>query len=42
MKDTGGVKHKKIEVEESNCISCKYANQKRIFVNHMGNVALHI
>ena len=37
-KDTGGVKHKKIEVEESNCISCKYANQKRIFVNHMGNV----
>ena len=37
-KDTGGVKHKKEEVEESNCISCKYANQKRIFVNHMGNV----
>tara|TARA_Y200000002_G_scaffold68079_1_gene52941 strand:- start:23326 stop:24267 length:942 start_codon:yes stop_codon:yes gene_type:complete len=37
-KDTGGVKHKKVEVEESNCISCKYANQKRIFVNHMGNI----
>ena len=37
-KDTGGVKHKKVQVEESNCISCKYANQKRIFVNHMGNV----
>ena len=37
-KDTGEVTHKKIEVEESNCISCKYANQKRIFVNHMGNV----
>jgi len=37
-KDTGGVKHKKVEVEESNCISCKYGNQKRIFVNHMGNV----
>jgi hypothetical protein len=37
-KDTGGVKHKKVEVEESPCISCKYGNQKRIFVNHMGNV----
>jgi MoaA/NifB/PqqE/SkfB family radical SAM enzyme len=37
-KDTGGVKHKKVETQESNCISCKYANQKRIFVNHMGNV----
>ena len=37
-KDTGEVKHKKLEVEESSCISCKYANQKRIFVNHMGNV----
>ena len=37
-KDTGGVKHKKLEVQESSCISCKYANQKRIFVNHMGNV----
>lgn len=37
-KDTGQVKHKKVEVEESPCISCKYANQKRIFVNHMGNV----
>lgn len=37
-KDTGGVKHKKIQVEESPSISCKYGNQKRIFVNHMGNV----
>ncbi len=37
-KDTGGVKHKKLEVEESPTISCKYGNQKRIFVNHMGNV----
>ena len=37
-KDTGGVKHKKIEKVESTCISCKYANQKRIFVNHMGNI----
>tara|TARA_B100001057_G_scaffold491986_1_gene583412 strand:- start:3490 stop:4431 length:942 start_codon:yes stop_codon:yes gene_type:complete len=37
-KDTGGVKHKKLEVEESPSISCKYGNQKRIFVNHMGNV----
>ena len=37
-KDTGGVKHKKVELEESPCISCKYGNQKRIFVNRMGNV----
>lgn len=36
--DIGGVKHKKIEVEESPCISCKYSNQKRIFINHMGNI----
>ena len=36
--DTKKVKPKKYEVEESDCISCKYANQKRIFVNHMGNV----
>ena len=37
-KDSGGVKHKKVEAQESPCISCKYSNQKRIFVNHMGNV----
>jgi len=37
-KDSGGVVHKKVEVEENPSISCKYANQKRIFVNHMGNV----
>lgn len=37
-KDTGGVKHKKVEKEENPSISCKYANQKRIFINHMGNV----
>jgi organic radical activating enzyme len=36
--DKNGVKHKKKEVDESPCISCKYSNQKRIFVNHMGNV----
>ena len=37
-KDTKEVKHKKIEQEENPYISCKYADQKRIFVNHMGNV----
>lgn len=37
-KDTGGVKHKKVQAKESTEISCKYGNQKRIFVNHMGNV----
>jgi len=37
-KDTKDVTHKKIEVEETLYISCKYANQKRIFVNHMGNI----
>ena len=37
-KDSGGVKHKKVKAQESPCISCKYSNQKRIFVNHMGNV----
>jgi len=37
-KDTGGVKHKKVVQEENTSISCKYGNQKRIFVNHMGNV----
>ena len=44
--DTKDVKHKKklasaiknpMPVEDP-CISCKYGNQKRIFVNHMGNV----
>ena len=44
-KDTKDIKHKKTLKENSNpkesqspCISCKYGNQKRIFVNHMGNV----
>lgn len=37
-KDTKDVTHKKIEVEETPYISCKYANQKRIFINHMGNI----
>lgn len=40
-KDTKGVKPKqeKIDqVEEETVISCKYGNQKRIFINHMGNV----
>lgn len=40
-KDTKDVKHKKLPKADPNprpCISCKYANQKRIFVNHMGNV----
>ena len=37
-KDKKGVKHKKVQVQESTYISCKYGNQKRIFVNHMGNV----
>lgn len=37
-KDTQGITHKKVETEQSSCISCKYSNQKRIFVNHMGNV----
>jgi MoaA/NifB/PqqE/SkfB family radical SAM enzyme len=37
-KDTNGVKHKKVEQDENPYISCKYGNQKRIFVNHMGNV----
>jgi len=36
--DTSGITHKKIEADESPCISCKYSGQKRIFVNHMGNV----
>lgn len=26
------------EIATESCISCKYKNQKRIFVNHMGNV----
>ena len=39
-KNVTGIKHKKLaEPEEvSYTISCKYGNQKRIFVNHMGNV----
>lgn len=37
-KDTGNIKHVKVENQESSCISCKYSNQKRIFINHMGNV----
>ena len=37
-KDTKGIKHKKIESTDSSCISCKYGNQKRIFINHMGNI----
>lgn len=37
-KDSNGIVHKKIEQEENPYISCKYGNQKRIFVNHMGNV----
>lgn len=43
-KDTKTIKHKKesstekITDNEKPCISCKYGNQKRIFVNHMGNV----
>ena len=36
--DTDEVTHKRIEQDEAPVISCKYANQKRIFVNHMGNV----
>ena len=37
-KNTKDVTHKKVEVEENPYISCKYAKQKRIFVNHMGNI----
>ena len=40
-KDTHGVKPKQKEidqVEEETTIICKYGDQKRIFVNHMGNV----
>lgn len=37
-KDSNGVKHKKVEQQENPFVSCKYGNQKRIFVNHMGNV----
>jgi MoaA/NifB/PqqE/SkfB family radical SAM enzyme len=40
-KDTKEVKPKQEEidnVEELTEISCKYGNQKRIFINHMGNV----
>jgi MoaA/NifB/PqqE/SkfB family radical SAM enzyme len=37
-KDSNGITYKKVEHEENPYISCKYGNQKRIFVNHMGNV----
>jgi MoaA/NifB/PqqE/SkfB family radical SAM enzyme len=37
-KDINGITHKKVEQEENTYISCKYGNQKRIFVNYMGNV----
>lgn len=40
-KDTKGVKPKqdKIDnIQEETVISCKYGNQKRIFINHMGNI----
>lgn len=33
-----GVTHKRIVPEEASNINCLYAKQKRIFVNHMGNV----
>lgn len=41
--DTKDIKHKKIPKADPNpkprpCITCKYGSQKRIFVNHMGNV----
>jgi organic radical activating enzyme len=36
--DANGIVHKTVEHEESQYISCKYSNQKRIFINHMGNV----
>lgn len=40
-KDSNGVKprQEKIDqIEEETVVSCKYSNQKRIFINHMGNV----
>jgi MoaA/NifB/PqqE/SkfB family radical SAM enzyme len=40
-KDTNDVKPKQEfldSIKEINEISCKYGNQKRIFINHMGNV----
>ena len=37
-KDTNEVKYKKVVQDETPYISCKYGKQKRIFVNHMGNV----
>jgi len=37
-KDTKDIVHKKEHVEELPTIECKYANQKRIFVNHLGDV----
>lgn len=32
------IKHKKVQVEETQGVECKYAAQKRIFINHHGNV----
>lgn len=37
-KDVNGIKHKKVDLEENQQIICKYAGQKRLFINHMGNV----
>lgn len=35
-KDTGGVKHKALEVEETPQIECRYLKQQRLFINHKG------
>jgi MoaA/NifB/PqqE/SkfB family radical SAM enzyme len=36
--DTKDIVHTKIEKVESPCIECKYSDQKRIFINHFGDV----
>lgn len=36
--DVQGITYIKKNIQESSCIECKYKTQKRIFVNHMGNV----
>ena len=36
--NTGEIKHKAVIQPEEQEIQCKYGKQKRIFVNHMGNV----
>jgi MoaA/NifB/PqqE/SkfB family radical SAM enzyme len=36
--DVKHIKHVKQTTDQSNCIECKYKQQKRIFVNHNGNV----